>query len=89
MLELAVSIGKEIRFALECQEEKRERKYRESRVSDKLKHADTQIPDLLKEYPESRKGLVGLYNLGNTCYMNSTLQCLMNTEPIARFFLFE
>ncbi|KZT25326.1 hypothetical protein NEOLEDRAFT_1156281 [Neolentinus lepideus HHB14362 ss-1] len=28
----------------------------------------------------------GLKNLGNTCYMNSTIQCLSATVPFARFF---
>ena len=28
----------------------------------------------------------GLQNLGNTCYMNSTIQCLSATVPFARFF---
>ena len=30
---------------------------------------------------------VGLYNIGNTCYMNCTLQCLMATETIQSYFL--
>ena len=32
-------------------------------------------------------GATGLSNLGNTCFMNSALQCVSNAQPLTKYFL--
>lgn len=40
-----------------------------------------------KRAPKFRPGLCGLSNMGNTCFMNSALQCLSNTPPLTQYIL--
>jgi len=38
-------------------------------------------------YPPSAPGKTGLQNLGNTCFMASSVQCLSQTVPLVDYFL--
>ena len=41
--------------------------------------------ELYNQY--NRRGLSGIVNLGNTCYINSAIQCLSHTLPLTDYFL--
>jgi len=56
-------------------------------VDGKKKHQDMDEKNgVQKDEVQMGDGIVGLYNMGNTCYLNSSIQCLSHTPIFRDYF---
>jgi ubiquitin carboxyl-terminal hydrolase 8 len=49
----------------------------------------SRLEDLQPVFGNVNPGLTGIKNLGNTCFMNSIIQCLISTKQLASYFYSE
>jgi len=67
----------------------KEKKEEEKKEEEKKEEEEKEEEELEREEEVEKPILIGLNNIGATCFMNSTLQCLSQTKSLTDYFLNE
>ena len=89
---------KEEEFKINSDKFENNRKNFDKQKKEKLEPFEQKIKELNKKennleqeeniyFPKKKPIIIGLNNIGATCYMNASLQCLSNTKELTEYFL--
>ena len=89
-LEEQIKKQKELEEKFKKQKELEEKIKKQKELEEKAKNQlinNQKLPLTCKSF--TKPPLIGLQNIGSTCYMNATLQCFSQTEVLTNYFLNE